>query len=69
MNVNQIRSVGVLNNWDGTVAISICLKYRMYPVFVTLTKNQFESVGRCAGLIQSKQKIVDLFNVHGSGRP
>lgn len=69
MNVNDITSVGCLDNHDGSVALSICLRGQIQPVFVTISRDELEQSGGISALNERKQGAVDFFNQYGEGRP
>jgi hypothetical protein len=67
MLVEEITSVGWLNNHDGSICIVACLS--CCHVYVTVPKNAFHSVGGINGLKTNKQLVVDFYVKYGSGRP
>ena len=69
MNVNDITSVGCLDNHDGSIALAICLSGQIQPVFVTISKEELERSGGINGLNERKQDAVDFFSKYGEGRP
>lgn len=68
MNVNDIRSVGNLNNRDGSIALTICLRGQVQPVYVSVSPAEFEAAGGRVGLNNNKQQVVDFYNQYGPGR-
>lgn len=69
MQSHEITSVGCLDNSDGSVALSICLKGKVQPVFVTVSKDELEKSGGIEGINQRKQDAVDFYRKYGAGRP
>lgn len=69
MNVNEITSVGCLENHDGSIALAICLDGQIQPVFVTVSKDELEKSGGISGLNERKQDAIEFFNKYGEGRP
>lgn len=69
MNVNDITSVGWLGNHDGSIALSICLRGQIQPVFVTISVEELEQSGGINGLNERRQDVVAFFNKYGEGRP
>nr|WP_142990347.1 hypothetical protein [Pseudomonas aeruginosa] len=68
MNANEITSVGCLDNQDGSIALTICLRYKVHPVYVTVSKDELEKLGGIAGLNQRKSDAADLYIKYGAGR-
>lgn len=69
MNVNDITSVGCLDNHDGSIALTICIRGQIQPTFVTISKEELERSGGINGLNERKQDAVDFFSRYGAGRP
>lgn len=69
MRESQIRSVGWLWNHDRSIALSMVLKETFDVVFVTISLQEFNAVGRIEGLKSNKQTIVDFYDRYGAGRP
>jgi hypothetical protein len=67
MTLQEITSVGWLNNHDGSVCLVICSGGN--HVFVTISKKEFEDAGGIDGLESNKQLIIDFYNKCGAGRP
>lgn len=68
MNVNNITSIGWLHNADNSIALTICLRFQMKPVFVSISKVEFENAGGIEKIQKSKQLAVDFFIKYGAGR-
>jgi hypothetical protein len=71
MNITDITSIGWLNNHssDFPICLTISLKYQNQPIYVSITKAEFDLVGGRDGLNKNKQLGVDLYNKYGAGRP
>lgn len=68
ISVNEISSIGSLQNHDGSICITIAVKYQTQPVFVTLPKVEFDRVGGLDGLNSKKQLSLDFYQKYGAGR-
>lgn len=68
MNVNEIRSVGELQNGDGSVCLAICLQYSNHPVYVSVPREEYELAGGISGLNEDRSKVVDFYFRYGIGR-
>jgi hypothetical protein len=67
--VDQIRSVGWLNNNDKSICLTICLSDRNTPIFVSVSKKEFEDAGGREGLSKDKQAVMDFYLKYGTDRP
>ncbi len=67
MNAGEITSVRDLNNHDGSICLLICT--HTGHIFVTISKAEFISAGKCNGLNANKQLAIEFFNKYGVGRP
>ena len=67
--VDQISSIGWLQNHDGTICITIAVKYQNQPIFVTVPKGEFDRAGGIEGLNSNRQISIDFYQKYGSGRP
>lgn len=68
MNTNQITSIGWLNNADKTIALAICTREQQRPVFVSISKTEFNEAGGIDAINENKQIAVDFLNKYGAGR-
>lgn len=68
MNADEITSVGCLNNHDGSIALTICLRGKAQPVYVSVSRDELEKSGGIEGLNQRKSDAADLYNKYGAGR-
>lgn len=69
ISINDISSVGALNNHDGSVCVTIAIKYQSQPIFVTVPRAEFDRVGGVQGLSNDKQLAIDFYQKYGAGRP
>lgn len=67
-NLNEISSIGWLNNHDGSICLTISITSQMQPVFVSIPKSEFERVGGIDGLKNNKQIVVEFHEKFGAGR-
>ena len=68
MNVNNITSIGWLHNADKSIALTICLRFQMQPVFVSISKAEFNNAGGIEEIQKNKHLVVDFFTKYGVGR-
>lgn len=68
MHINNITSIGWLHNADNSIALTICLRTQGQPVFVTISKAEFDDAGGIEGIQKNKQVAVDYFIKYGPGR-
>lgn len=68
-NADQISSIGWLNNHDGSICLTICLRHQGQPIFVTISKNEYAAAGGCEGLNNDKSQAVVFHSKYGPGRP
>lgn len=69
MNIHEITSIGWLHNQDSSICLTICLKHQNQPVFVSISKDEFDRVGGLDGLNKNKQLGIDFYHKYGAGRP
>lgn len=69
MHPNEINSVGWLHNHNKTICLTICLRHVIKPVFVTISRDEFNAVGGIEEIKKNKQLAIDFFNKYGAGRP
>ena len=69
MQIEEITSIGTLNNHDGSIALCICIRYHLQPVFVTISREELENAGGIASLKKNKQLAIDFYRKYGAGRP
>ncbi|MDR9839705.1 hypothetical protein [Herbaspirillum huttiense] len=67
--IEEISSVGALNNHDGSVCVTIAVKYQLQPIFVSIPRSEFDRVGGVQGLTKNKQLAIDFYHQYGAGRP
>ena len=68
MNINDITSIGWLHNADNSIALTVCLRYQMQPVFVSISKVEYEAVGGIDAIQNDKKVAIDFFEKYGAGR-
>jgi hypothetical protein len=68
MDINTITSIGWLHNADKSIALTIAIRYQIQPVFVSISKAEFDNAGGIEGINQDKQKAIDFYNAYGAGR-
>lgn len=69
MRAAEITSVGWLHNHDGSICLTICLQYQPQPMYVTVSRHDFDTAGGLEGLNSNKQLAVDFYERYGTGRP
>ena len=69
LTIDEIRSVGWLNNGDGSIALSICVSYQLQPYFVSVSKEEFSAAGGIEGFKNNKHLVMDFYEKFGEGRP
>lgn len=67
--IEDISSIGWLHNHDKTICLTICLRHQNHPIFVTISKKEFDDLGGGEGLNNNKQIVIDFYNKYGAGRP
>ncbi|MCF6204061.1 MAG: hypothetical protein L3J59_10405 [Methylococcaceae bacterium] len=68
MHISELSSVGWLHNADKSIALTICLKSQIQPVFVSISREEFNSVGGSEGINENKQIAIDFYHKYGAGR-
>lgn len=68
MNVHDINSVGWLQNIDSSIALVICFRSYVQPVFVNISKAEFEEAGGIKELNNNRHKTISFYNQYGAGR-
>lgn len=68
MNVHDINSVGWLQNIDSSIALVICFRSYVQPVFVNISKAEFEESGGIKELNNNRHKAISFYNQYGAGR-
>lgn len=68
MQACEIRSIGVLNNADGSLSLSLCCHGAMMPIFVRITTEDYKAAGELAGIQANKQQAVEFYHRNGAGR-
>jgi len=65
----EIRSIGSLENHDGTICLTLCTQANNRPVFVSVPKQDLQKAGGIEAIKDNKQLAVNFLNKYGAGRP
>ena len=68
MHTHDIRSIGTLNNADGSIALTLSLHGQMTPVFVSVSPDELEHAGGIQAVKENKKRVIDWYNNRGPGR-
>lgn len=67
--IEEISSIGWLRNRNNTICLTICRRSQNLPIFITISKEEFDDVGGIIGLSTDKQQAIDFYKKYGAGRP
>jgi hypothetical protein len=69
LSVEQISSIGWLNNHDGSICLSVCVNNSNATYFISISRKEFDDAGGREGLNDNKSIVIDFHVKYGFGRP